>query len=62
MHRASGQIVQKQGVYSHDFLFDKYIRLLDEIKRLQVVLREVNEIMPWYFYKTKAKEFEGLKR
>ena len=41
MHRASGQIVQKQGVYSHDFLFDKYIRLLDEIKRLQVVLREV---------------------
>ena len=54
MHRASGQIVQKQGVYSHDFIFDKYIRLFGEIKRLQVV--------PRYFYKTKAKKFESLKR
>ena len=51
MHRASGQIVQKQGVYSHDFLFDKYIRLFDEITRLY-----------WYFYKNKTKEFEKFEK
>ena len=43
MHRASGQIVQKQGVYSLDFLFDKYISLFSKIKRLQNVPRGVDK-------------------
>ena len=54
MHRASGQIVQNQGVYSHDFFY-KYIRLFDEIKRLQNVPRGITD-------KTIAMQFENLKR
>ena len=57
MHRASGQIVQKQGVYSLDFLFDRYIRLFNKIKRLQNVPRGLG-----IFYEIMNKEFKNLKR
>ena len=52
MHRASGQIVQKQGVYSLDFLFDKYISCLVKLN-----VYKMYQDIPWYFDKTIAKEF-----